>query len=249
MSCLAGLRERPEHDRERRPALPALPPCASPWPSSGPNVSGAARVAPRKPPSESPAIRVRRQASSPPARPTKPKATGSNPVGRAPLSPQGAGFIPLQSRLRGSGGSRAAAALRAWSGTFRELVVASWSHFGPIPAGRGRRLEPEAGADGPSGVVGVERADGRPGNWGDPPLPRPRGRREAMPRITGDPGDHAVWTSQLYGCIAISAGRGRKRVDRRPTRPAGRLRRRSGAAARARRAAPGGRATRRGSVR
>jgi hypothetical protein len=41
--------------------------------------------------------------------------------------------------------------------------------------------DPGAGAEEPSGVLGVERADGRPGNWGEPSRPRRCGRREAMP--------------------------------------------------------------------
>src|ERR671925_1063493 len=32
--------------------------------------------------------------------------------------------------------------------------------------------DPGAGAEEPSGVLGVERADGRPGNWGEPSRPR-----------------------------------------------------------------------------
>src|SRR4051794_7574364 len=41
--------------------------------------------------------------------------------------------------------------------------------------------DPEAGAEEPSGVLGVERADGRPGNSGEPSWPRRCGWREAMP--------------------------------------------------------------------
>jgi hypothetical protein len=41
--------------------------------------------------------------------------------------------------------------------------------------------DPGAGAEEPCGVLGVERADGRPGNWGEPCRPRRCGRREAMP--------------------------------------------------------------------
>src|SRR5688572_17050842 len=39
--------------------------------------------------------------------------------------------------------------------------------------------DPGAGAEEPSGVMGVERAEGRPGNWGEPPRPRRCGWREA----------------------------------------------------------------------
>src|SRR5688500_4824864 len=39
--------------------------------------------------------------------------------------------------------------------------------------------DPGAGAEEPSGVMGVERAEGRRGNWGEPPRPRRCGWREA----------------------------------------------------------------------
>jgi hypothetical protein len=62
--------------------------------------------------------------------------------------------------------------------------------------------EPGAGAEEPSGVLGVERADGRPGNWGEPPRPRRlRGGGKRCPPITGEPGK---WRS---GRAAVGAGR------------------------------------------
>ena len=41
--------------------------------------------------------------------------------------------------------------------------------------------DPEAGTEEPSGVVGLERSEGCPRKWGDPPRPRHDGWREAMP--------------------------------------------------------------------
>jgi len=47
----------------------------------------------------------------------------------------------------------------------------------------------EAGAEEPSGVLGVERADGRLGNSGEPSRPcRLRGEGSDAPPITGEPG-------------------------------------------------------------
>ena len=49
--------------------------------------------------------------------------------------------------------------------------------------------EPGAGVEEPSGVLGVERVDGRPGNWGEPSRPRRlRGGGKRCAPITGDPG-------------------------------------------------------------
>src|SRR3954466_277172 len=50
-------------------------------------------------------------------------------------------------------------------------------------------LGPGAGAEEPSGVLGVERADGRLGNPGEPSRPRRlRGAGSDAPPITGEPG-------------------------------------------------------------
>src|SRR5262249_22213737 len=48
-----------------------------------------------------------------------------------------------------------------------------------------RIWEPGAGAEEPLGVRGVERSEGCPGNWGDPPRPRPCGGREQRWSISG----------------------------------------------------------------
>src|SRR5919106_3675148 len=70
---------------------------------------------------------------------------------------------------------------------------------------------PGAGAEEPSGVAGVERADGRPGNWGEPSRPRRlRGAGKRCPPITGEPGK---WRS---GRAAVGAGRSTPR----PGKPA-----------------------------
>src|SRR3974377_763864 len=50
------------------------------------------------------------------------------------------------------------------SRTFRKRVKATEGACGP-----------GAGTEEPSGVGGVERSEGCPGNWGDPPRPRPAG--------------------------------------------------------------------------
>ena len=58
-------------------------------------------------------------------------------------------------------------------------------------------LGPGAGAQEPSGVLGVERVDGRPGNSGEPS--RPRRLRVAgsdAPPITGEPGK---WSGRSSG--------------------------------------------------
>src|SRR5450759_1399279 len=62
--------------------------------------------------------------------------------------------------------------------------------------------DPEAGGEEPSGVLGVERTEGRPGNWGEPSRPRRlRGGGKRCSPITGAPGK---WWS---GRAAVGAGR------------------------------------------
>ncbi len=63
-------------------------------------------------------------------------------------------------------------------------------------------LGPGAGAEEPSGVAGVERVDGRPGNSGEPFRPRRlRGVGKRCPPITGEPG------KRRSGRAAVGAGR------------------------------------------
>src|SRR5215216_481691 len=76
-------------------------------------------------------------------------------------------------------------------------------------------LGPGAGAEEPSGVLGVERADGRPGNSGEPSRPRRlRGGGKRCSPITGEPGK---WRG---GRAAVGAGR--STADRRAAKRAGR---------------------------
>ncbi len=63
-----------------------------------------------------------------------------------------------------------------------------------------------AGVEGPSGVRGVERLDGCPGNWGGPPRPRRCGRREACRPITGDPGKWPVAERESEGVVVVTMG-------------------------------------------
>ena len=64
--------------------------------------------------------------------------------------------------------------------------------------------EPEAGTEEPSGVLGVERPHGCPGNWGDPSRPRRHRRREACPPITGDPGKRRVAERESEGAVVVT---------------------------------------------
>ena len=61
--------------------------------------------------------------------------------------------------------------------------------------------EPEAGTEEPSGVVGVERSEGCPRNWGGPPRPRHDGGREAMPVYNRRPGKCQVAERKSEGVI------------------------------------------------
>ena len=65
--------------------------------------------------------------------------------------------------------------------------------------------DPGAGAEEPSGVVGVERADGHPGNWGDPPRPRRlrAAGSDALP-ITGDPGKRRAVERESEGAVVVT---------------------------------------------
>jgi hypothetical protein len=58
----------------------------------------------------------------------------------------------------------------------------------------------------PSGVVGVERSEGCPGNWGGPPRPRRCGRREAVLSITGD-GKWQAAERESEGAVVLMMGR------------------------------------------
>ena len=60
---------------------------------------------------------------------------------------------------------------------------------------------PGADVEEPSGVVGVERSEGCPGNWGGPPRPRRCGRREAVLSITGDPGKWQTVERESEGVV------------------------------------------------
>ena len=63
--------------------------------------------------------------------------------------------------------------LRA-AGRVGTMVAELWAFYTATTRActTGRRLGPGAGAEEPSGVLGVERADGRPGNSGEPSRPR-----------------------------------------------------------------------------
>ena len=63
-----------------------------------------------------------------------------------------------------------------------------------------------AGVEGPSGVRGVERSDGCPGNWGGPPRPRRCGRREACRPITSDPGKWPAAERESEGVVVVTIG-------------------------------------------
>jgi hypothetical protein len=63
---------------------------------------------------------------------------------------------------------------------------------------------PGAGAEGPSGVGGVERPDGCHGNWRGPPRPRSCGDREAIWPITGDPGKRLVVERESEGVVVVT---------------------------------------------
>ena len=57
-----------------------------------------------------------------------------------------------------------------------------------------------AGAEGPSGVGGVERSDGCRGNWRGPTRPVPAGDRASLP-ITGAPGKWQVAERESEGAV------------------------------------------------
>ena len=60
-----------------------------------------------------------------------------------------------------------------------------------------------AGAEGPSGVGGVERSEGCRGNWRDPPRSRPVGAG-ACPLITGDPGKGRAAERESEGVVVVT---------------------------------------------
>jgi hypothetical protein len=63
-----------------------------------------------------------------------------------------------------------------------------------------------AGAEGPSGVGGVERSEGCRGNWRGPPWPRPVGTGACL-AITGDPGKCRAVERESEGVgVAVMAG-------------------------------------------
>ena len=66
--------------------------------------------------------------------------------------------------------------------------------------------DPGAGADGPSGVGGVERSEGCRGNWRGPPRPRPCGGRERCLSITGDPGKWPAAERESEGVVVVTTG-------------------------------------------
>jgi hypothetical protein len=66
-----------------------------------------------------------------------------------------------------------------------------------------RVWEPGAGAEEPLGVWDVERSDGCPGNWGDPPWPGPCGGSERHRRISGDPAKSSVAKRESEGVVVV----------------------------------------------
>ena len=72
--------------------------------------------------------------------------------------------------------------------------------------GHGTHLWLGAGVEGPTGVRGVERSDGCPGNWGDPPRPRRCGRREACRPITSSTGKGSAVERESEGVVVVTMG-------------------------------------------
>jgi len=70
-----------------------------------------------------------------------------------------------------------------------------------------RAWEPGAGAEEPLGVRGVERPDGCPGNWGDPPRPRPCGGREQRRPISGSTVKGSAAERESEGVVVVPDGR------------------------------------------
>jgi hypothetical protein len=66
-----------------------------------------------------------------------------------------------------------------------------------------RTWEPGAGAEEPLGVRGVERSDGCPGNWGDPPRPRPCGGREQRRPISGSTVKGSAAERESEGVVVV----------------------------------------------
>ena len=66
-----------------------------------------------------------------------------------------------------------------------------------------RTWEPGAGAEEPLGVRGVERSDGCPGNWGDPPRPRPCGGWEQHRSISGSTVKWPVAERESEGVVVV----------------------------------------------
>jgi hypothetical protein len=74
--------------------------------------------------------------------------------------------------------------------------------------GHGRRPDPGLGADGASGVEGMERLHGRVRNWGEPPRPAGWLRdAEAGPPITGN-GKWWAAGRQSEGVVVLLMGAG-----------------------------------------
>ena len=66
-----------------------------------------------------------------------------------------------------------------------------------------RIWEPGAGAEEPLGVRGVERSEGCPGNWGDPPRPDPCGGSEQHRSISGRTVKWPVAERESEGVVVV----------------------------------------------
>ena len=66
-----------------------------------------------------------------------------------------------------------------------------------------RTWEPGASAEEPLGVRDVERSDGCPGNWGDPPWPRFCGGREQYWSISGRTVKWPVAKRESEGVVVV----------------------------------------------
>jgi len=90
----------------------------------------------------------------------------------------------------------------------RNYLRATGSRGSRAPAGRAKAtegvLELGAGAEGPSGVGGVERPEGCRGNWRGPTRPTPAGGGASL-AITGD-GKGRVAERESEGAVVVTTG-------------------------------------------